>query len=1709
MPKPINTSASNPLLLEEQYGDPERLTILFRWFLGLLAAGVAAGIIITLTHNDILQAITVALGFFPILAAQLLVRRKKFETAITLLAVILIALMTVIATQGQGIHHISVIGYPAILIVASMVSRKRTMVLLTLYTVVCLGWLVFGELLGFYAPVKWERSVVGDFFSASVIIIVTALMVRMISEALFQSNLRYRKELRERQLAEEALLFSEERFTQAFHSSPVMMTIEGEDHKFIDVNQAFVDGIGYTREEALGSTASDLELWSSEEDVEKVRGMIARGEALRNLELRFRRKSGEVGIALMSSDRFEAHGVHYELTSALDITDRKRAEEALSDSEGRFRGFVENASDGIILLDSQGTVTEWNPSMERITGLSSQQAIGIPIWEIQTRFSLPDDTSHRNDEELKREFLQIFETGVIHPRFQEGVETKIQHMDGSQRLAEQKLYLIKTPRGYAMSVLIHDITDRKAAETALSQRAEEVSLLYRLGVALASGENLYQALRAFVRELKNIMTVDAFHIGLYDAETDIFSYSLFLNLDEDLQPPPRKLSEKPGLTWEVLSSRKSLYLEDVADPNISLTHKIVWVKDAPIRAYLGIPLILQDRVIGIMSVQSMRPAAYTAVQIRLLETIATQVAITIEKLSLLDQVKHELAERKQAEAALKEAETLYRTLVEQTSVVAYRDAPDDSATPIYISPRIENLLGFTPEEWISKPNFWKEQVHPDDIVRVVADVKEYVAQGINFVSEYRLKTRDGEWRWVRDETVVVKDESGKPRFVHGVLFDITERKRAETDLLQREVILDAVAVSAEALFKTHDWKSEVDGMLERLGKSIHATHAYLFQNAKGDDGSMITSMAFEWTAEGFESDLGNLRYKGVLLKEDDLASWYRNMSQGLPYIGDRKRLNAADYQYLLDRDMKALLDVPIFIDGFWWGSLGFDDMAQEREWTNAEVDGLLVAVNVMAGAIKRGQMDSALQKSASRLSLLHNIDRSLLSAQSLDQITNEALSRIRQLIPSQSVSISMFDLEKNEVKLAARRFADDYKQGSIVRPAANLDEFGWHILDELLQDRPCRVDDALTEPRSAAVELSLAEQGFRSWLHLPLFSQGRLLGALSLGRYGVLPFTEEEESIGYEIANQIAIVLQQNQLLEALQGELNERKRMQDIIFDEKERAEVTLHSIGDAVITTDIHARVEYLNPVAENLTGWSIRDAFGQPLERVFRVINEESRKPVIDPVARCLREGRVIELANHSILISRDGQEFSIDDSAAPIRNRKGEVIGAVLVFHDITEERRLTRQVAHDAMHDSLTGLVNRREFEKRLGRALNNAKERNLAHTLCYLDMDQFKIVNDTAGHAAGDQLLKQISELLSGLFRQRDTFARLGGDEFGLLLENCMLDQAEVICDKILARTRDFTFVWQGNNFQVGVSIGIVPITAQKESVSQLLSQADVACYSAKDLGRNRYFVYHSEDIETVQRHGELMQAARMRDAVINNQFLLYCQPIAELADEGNDFSRYEVLLRMQNDENKISLPSAFIPSAERYGLMPAIDRWVIRRTFAAMAKSNLQGVQVTINLSGNSLDDDGLFEYVVEQLREFSIPPTQICFEITETAAIHHIDKARQFTQAFRERGGKIALDDFGSGFSSFRYLKTLPVDYIKIDGEFVREMLANPNDQAMVEAITQVAHTLGIYVIAEHATNMETVNRLRELGVEGAQGFGIGFPIPVEDAWKNDGVK
>ncbi len=574
-------------------------------------------------------------------------------------------------------------------------------------------------------------------------------------------------------------------------------------------------------------------------------------------------------------------------------------------------------------------------------------------------------------------------------------------------------------------------------------------------------------------------------------------------------------------------------------------------------------------------------------------------------------------------------------------------------------------------------------------------------------------------------------------------------------------------------------------------------------------------------------------------------------------------------------------------------------------------------------------------------------------------------------------------------------------------------------------------------------------------------------------------------------------------VLQGVFHDVTDRKRAEEALFEEKERAQVTLHSIGDAVITTDGDGRVDYLNPVAEALTGWSVEGAIGRELSDVFRARNEITCEPLGDPVAQCLNEGRIVDLSSPAVLTSRDGREYDIHQSAAPIRRPDGTVLGAVLVFHDVTATRQLTRKMAYDATHDPLTGLVNRRAFEGRLEHALESARRFGFTHALCYIDLDQFKIVNDTAGHAAGDELLKQIKELSKGIFRERDTLARLGGDEFGFLLDNCPIEEAASIAGTIVDVIRNYRFVWQGRAFQVGASVGVTAVTRESESAAQVLTQADVACYTAKEQGRNRVHVYHEPGGAPMQRHGEMLQAAGLRDALELDRFRLYCQPIVPLHGGAEEPLRFELLLRLLDRDNNLVLPGAFIPAAERFDLMGELDRWVIRAAFRAYgARQDRQQTQIFVNLSGNSLNDESLLDYVSQQFDSVYLPPERVCFEIAETAAVYDLSRALRFISGIKRLGCQLALDNFGSGLSSLRYLKTLPVDYLKIDGSFVDGIGTDPGDQAILAAIHQLAQQLGIRTIAEHASSQPILAGLRTLGVDFAQGYALGRPRPVPAA-------
>jgi diguanylate cyclase (GGDEF)-like protein/PAS domain S-box-containing protein len=561
---------------------------------------------------------------------------------------------------------------------------------------------------------------------------------------------------------------------------------------------------------------------------------------------------------------------------------------------------------------------------------------------------------------------------------------------------------------------------------------------------------------------------------------------------------------------------------------------------------------------------------------------------------------------------------------------------------------------------------------------------------------------------------------------------------------------------------------------------------------------------------------------------------------------------------------------------------------------------------------------------------------------------------------------------------------------------------------------------------------------------------------------------------------------------------ITERKRAEQAVFAEKERAQVTLQSIGDGVITTDANGSIEYINPVGETLTAWTLAEARGQPLASVLKLIDELTREPISSSLAGALGRGESGVATDHAVLITRAGAEVAIQESAAPISDRQGRIIGAVVVFHDVTRERRLKRALSWQASHDALTGLINRREFDNRLHAALLAAQRGEGGYALLYIDLDQFKVINDTCGHPAGDRLLREVTGVLQTRVRASDTIARLGGDEFGVLLEGCTPDQAARIAEGARQAIRDYRFVWGANTLAVGASIGIVRISAETESVASIMSAADIACYAAKDAGRNRIHVYEADGVS--HHHREMHWVSRVTRAVEDQRLELFYQPIVALAaPAARPF--HELTVRLREDGGELVAPSEFIPAAERYNVMSVIDRWVVMQALALLNQRRARGEALpllAVNLSGTSLNEQSFVDFMLQSVAAPEIAGA-LCFEITETAAVTSLANARYLMSELKSRGCKFALDDFGTGVSSFVYLKSLPVDFLKIDGQFISHVTHDPVNRSMVEAIGKVGRALGIATVAECVESPSVLEELRRIGVDYAQGFHLAEPRPI----------
>lgn len=664
--------------------------------------------------------------------------------------------------------------------------------------------------------------------------------------------------------------------------------------------------------------------------------------------------------------------------------------------------------------------------------------------------------------------------------------------------------------------------------------------------------------------------------------------------------------------------------------------------------------------------------------------------------------------------------------------------------------------------------------------------------------------------------------------------------------------------------------------------------------------------------------------------------------------------------------------------------------------------------------------------------------------------------------------------EKNR----AVKFLIDPEDGRIVDATPSAAEFYGYSRDEL---RALHIFDLNTLPREEASE-RLREALARERNHFVF--RHRLASG------------EERDIEVYSSP----VHVQGRALLFSIVHDVTEQQEALAALREERERAEITLASIGDGVIRTDAEGRVDYLNPVAERLTGWSASEAVGKPLEEIFQIVDELTRKPLENPVDLCFRKGRVIELADPALLLRRDGQDFAIRDTVSPMLDDRGKPTGAVLVFKDVTELRGMEREMAYLAHHDPLTGLLNRREFGRVLEAHLETLEPEGTMHALLHLDLDGFKLVNDTLGPVAGDEMLRRIADLLSADLEPRDAMARVGSDEFAVLFTHVSAEEARERAEHLRNGIEALRFPWRDRTMQLTTSIGLMLLDDADCEPAEALKAADAACYVAKEQGRNRIHEYRPDDRAVAERSGEMQWIHRIHEAFENEAFCLFRQRIEPMDDPRERM--YEIFIRMRGEGGSWIGPGAFVPAAEKYRLATRIDRWVVRRALQLLEMEGPKGAAHTINLSGQSLGEEGFLDEVVRSLESSGVSPRRVCFEITETAAIAHLSRAIRFISVLRGLGCRFILDDFGSGLSSFAYLKNLTVDFLKIDREFVSEMQSSRIQRALVKSIHQIGHDMGIETIAEGIETQGTYEALQELGVDYGQGYWIARPRPFGDA-------
>ncbi len=574
-----------------------------------------------------------------------------------------------------------------------------------------------------------------------------------------------------------------------------------------------------------------------------------------------------------------------------------------------------------------------------------------------------------------------------------------------------------------------------------------------------------------------------------------------------------------------------------------------------------------------------------------------------------------------------------------------------------------------------------------------------------------------------------------------------------------------------------------------------------------------------------------------------------------------------------------------------------------------------------------------------------------------------------------------------------------------------------------------------------------------------------------------------------------------NRAILTVARDVSHRKSLEVSLSRSKRQAQYTLESISESVITTDNDGRIDYMNLAAESLIGTNRDDAAGHRIGELFSLIDDADRRPLGDPVERCLAMRRRVNMGRRAVLVSSDGEhEHSVEITASPVRGPDNSISGTVVVLHDVGELRGLTRQMSYQATHDPLTGLINRREFERRLDEAMDSAHAEEAVHIVFYMDLDRFKAVNDSCGHLAGDNMLREVAALIKDQVRDSDFVGRLGGDEFGALLIGCPIEKARQIATDICNVVADYRFVWKDKIFNIGISVGLIEVSHASGTLQDVMSAADSACYMAKQQGRGKVHIYSARDEAIARERGDIQWLRQLQAALHEDLFELATQPIIAMSGRAESGPSVEVLIRLHDGQSRATNSAEFLRPAERYQMMPQIDRWVINASLAAISSGEIKlpaHRSCAINLSSQTLGDEAFLGFVVDALDRSGVAPSSICFEVTETAILSNVQHSQRFIEVLHGIGCEFSLDDFGSGLGSFSSLKHLPIDYLKIDGTYTRNLQSDLVNQEMVAAMIKLARTMHFRVVAEQVEHQEDFDWLRDIGVDFVQGYFVEAPV------------